>query len=1043
MQRQAAIASAPRHPMSAALFAAAFLALASNVLAQQPADAFREAQNAFFQNDYKRAGEKAAEHMTARNIDPSSAVGLECRFYIGMGDYFSGNFEKAITGLRAGLELRQLQNLRQIAAFYFADAYLRHGENLAKEEDEEKRAKAKEMFTAAESAFTNYLNDYKDGWLRSDAFVGLAKTYANLARFPEAIRMLNALIQSLTKPNPDPQEIAKIVESYTLKGSISKRYRDALIAEGKRDEAQQFMQDFKLDLENLLRGQTSPSVFNDVAFLLGDVLVTTQAYSDAIEFYRRIKTKEEVRESAQRILDEERARYQRARASAGGDINRLRELDTQWRPYLQRLQDRVKDLNSPDKPDPLVTAFTQVAYCYVALKRHHEAVIISHRLVPLSRGEDRKKSLKAAIFAAIGAKLPDDAAKLLAAFEAEFKTGDSDLQEIAFFIGQFYELSGEREKAREFYEKSFRDYPQGKHVTPTLLRLAIVNFHAEKYQEAVQQFDAYVKAIGELSDQYFYYRGKSLLALGRWLEAAEMFRDCLNLYPAFALKEDAVYCLGVALANGGKLDQAAEELQKYIDDPASAQSPNRPNFMLQLGLIYQRANKTKQAIETFKRLSEIQGTPLAVFAQLEIAKTLPKSEREKALRELVNPQTPPQVLVEVHYTLALDYYKDSKWKEAAEEFAAVVNKFPDDRRAADAQTYIAAGEFAPIRGVKKPGGLVGADLVNWESHVRRTMDAYEKLLARFPNSPHCNGALTFFTQIQLTRINEKIATIADVEKLFRDMAQRLASNPTTRARVLVALANVHSQLRPPDLVATLNIYGEAFKLSKDALGTLDNYNRYISLLLDAGDYDTATQLTQQLEQERFADGKEQQAAPFEAAWWTGRQHFLKKEYEKAKEQFEKLNDAPWAPHYPDAQFGLASITEALAAKPEDLDKALEMFIKIGRSPGTTAVRAQAMLRVGHIYRKQSDTAKPPQDAQLREEARKTFMQLVILYERERDACAEALYWAGQLHEADRKRPEAIRSYQQSVKMSPDGEYGLKSRKRLEELGVQPAAAVQP
>jgi tetratricopeptide (TPR) repeat protein len=1034
MQRQGSALESHKS-VGAILFAVTFLVMADRALAQ-PLDAFREAQTAFFQNDYKRAGEKAAEHMAARNIDPSSAVGLECRFYIGMGDYFAGNYEKAVHGLRAGLELRQLQNLRQIAAFYFADAYLRHGEALAQEQDEAKRSKAKEMFTAAEAAFANYITEFKDGWLRSDAFIGLAKTYANLSKFTESIDVLNRLIQSLTRPNPDPQEIAKIVESYTLKGSISKRYRDFLIAEGRRDEAAKFMQDFKLDLENLLRGQTSPAVFNDVAFLLGDVLVTTQAYADAIEFYRRIKTKEEVRESAQRTLDAERARYQRARASAGADVNRLREIDSQWLPYLRRLQDRVKELTSGDKPDPLVVAFTQVAYCYVKLERYQEAVIISNRLVPLSRGEERKKTLKAAIFAAIGARLPDDAARLLATFETEFKTGDPDLQEAAFFIGQFYEAAGQREKAREFYEKSFRDYPQGKHVTPNLLRLAIVNFHAEKFEQALQYFDAYVKAIGELSDQYFYYRGKTLMALGRWLDAAEMFRDCLNLYPAFVLKEDAVYNMGVAFANGGKLDQAAEELTKYLNDPASAQSPNRPNFMLQLGLIYQRANKLKEAIETFKQLSEIEGSPLAEFAQFEIAKTLPKAEREKTLREMVRPATPPQVLVEVHYTLALDYYKQSRWKEASEEFAIVVNKFPDDRRAADAQAYIAACEFAPIRAVKKPP-TVGAELVNWESHVRRTLDAYEKLLARFPASPRCAEALTFFTQIQLLRIQEKIAPIEEVEKLFRDVAQRLAANPTMQARVLVALANVHSQTRPPDLVSALKIYGEAFTLSKDALATLDNYNRYITLLLDAGDFDTATNIIEQMQGEKFADPKEQQAAPFEAAWWMGQLHFLKKEFDKAKEFLEKLDDAPWAPHYPESRLRLGNIAEAMAAKPEDLEKALEIYVKIGRSPGPTIVRANAVLRTAHIYKKQSEAAKPPRDAQLREESRKTFGLLVILYEREREICSEALYWMGQLWEVDRKRPEAIRAYQQSVTMSPDGEFGLKSRKRLEELGVAP------
>jgi len=1041
MQRQA-IASASHRLVLGVLFTVALLATVGGAIAQQ-ADAFREAQNAFFQNDYKGAGEKAAEHMEARQIDPSSTVGLECRFYIGMGDYFAGNFEKAVQGLRAGLELRQLQNLRAIAAFYFGDANLRHGENLAKDAEEEKRAKAKEMFTAAEAAFSNYLQEFKDGWLRSDAFVGLAKTYANQSRFPEAIEMLNRLIQSLSKPNPDPQEIAKIVESYTLKGSISKRYRDFLIAEGKRDDAAKFLQDFKADLETLLRGQSSPSVFNDVAFLLGDVLVTTRAYSDAIEFYRRIKTKEEVRDSAKRLLDAERERHRQTRSAAGGDVNKLREIEARWRPYLKQLEDRAKEWDSGTKPDPLVTAFTQVAYCYVALKRYHEAVIVSHRLVPLAKGEDRKKSLKAALFAAIGARLPDDTARLLDAFESEFKTGDPELESIAFFIGQFYEAAGERGKALRYYDKSFRDYPQGRHVTPNLLRLAIVNFHAEKFPEALQQFEAYVKAIGELTDPYFYYRGKTLLALGRWLDAAEMFRDCLNLYPAFALKEDAIYCLGVASANGGKPEQAAEELKKYLDDPASAQSPNRPNFMLQLGLIYQRANKTKEAVEMFTKLSEIEGTPLAVFANFEIAKTFPKAEREKALRDLVRPDTPPQVLVEVHHTLALDYYQESRFKEASEEFAAVVNQFPQDRRAPQAQAYLASCEFSQARGVKKPGALQGADLVDWETAVRRTLEAYEKLLDKFPTSPLCNGALTFFTQIQLQRIQEKIASVEDVDQLFRAAAQRLVANLTTQARLLVALANVHTQLRPPDMVAAMKTYGEGFKLSQDALGTLDNYNRYVSLLLDAGDFDAATQLVKQLQEEKFADPKEQQAAPFEAAWWTGQAHFLKKEYDKAGEGFAKLNEAPWAPHYPDAQFGLASIAEASATKPEDLEKALEMLIKIGRSPGPASIRARAMLRTAHIYKKQSDRAKAPQDARLREQSRTTFLQLVILYEREREACAEALYWAGQLWEAERKRPEAIRCYQQSVTMSPDGEFGLKSKKRLEEWGIQPAAARYP
>ena len=102
-----------------------------------------------------------------------------------------------------------------------------------------------------------------------------------------------------------------------------------------------------------------------------------------------------------------------------------------------------------------------------------------------------------------------------------------------------------------------------------------------------------------------------------------------------------------------------------------------------------------------------------------------------------------------------------------------------------------------------------------------------------------------------------------------------------------------------------------------------------------------------------------------------------------------------------------------------------------------------MLRVAYLQNKRAATAQPPKDRELRILAKNTFLQLDILYEREFETCAEALFQAGQLWELEGNNAKATETYRRAVARAPDTDWAQKSKARLQELTATDAAAKQP
>jgi TolA-binding protein len=1004
-------------------------------------DLIQQAQNEFFAGEYKKASDSAQEYL-ARTGDTKSALAAEANFYIAFFDCSRGNYEKALARFRPLAEAKAVATIRERGVFYLADCQLRFGDSLAWEADIGKIQRRKELYDAAEQGFKQYLAEFRDGLMRHDALLGLAKTCANLKRNTQALELLDRLVKTLTKPNPTPAELSLLVQAYNLKATISKNYREELLGQDKQADADKFLDDLKREIVAFFQTQTDPTVANEVAFALGDLFASLNQFRDAVEFYRRVKPKGEILAAqAAKIKQttEERGREFRL---CGGNVECRNRVAAYYAKWLAKMQDERKEMES--RPDPLVTALQREVYCYLGMRRYDEAAILATHLMPFAKGESARSGLKLAVVSQIGSHQADDAAWLLQEFEKQFGAGDPDLDSAAFYIGQLYESRGDDARALQFYEKSARDYPQGRWAQPNLLRLAVMLVRAKRYEAALGKFDAYEKAIGEISDQYLYYRGKTLLALGRWGEAVEQLRALNERFASFPLCDDAIYSLAVALAQNREPGAAAEVLAAHLAEPRAQTSPHRPNLVYQLGLTYQAMpGKTAEAVAAFEEVAKLSDHPLAPFAQLEIARTYStdRAKMEESLRKALELKNAPSaVRAEAYFLLGWMHQQEGKWDDAIAQYQQVVDEFPNERKAVEAQVNLAACAFAPAKNTRAPGTLPHDRRQQWEAAVARALKANETLLEKFPGSAYVEGALAFMSQIQALRIEEKLAAPEEVENYFRALANRFTISPTLQARVIYALGNAYSSLKTLAPAArdarALQWFDEAYRLSKDGLGTVETFSRYCSLLTQTNQFDRVIELARQLQNRKFAAARDEQLRLLEANWWLGHAYFLKRDYSRAAQHLQQLADAPWYAHYLEAQFDLASIAETKAATPESMQETLKQYAEITRKAGPAAVKARALLRAAYLQSKLAASASSAEAKELRAAARTAFLQLDMLYEREVETCAEALFQAGQLWELDGNKAKAVEAYQRAVARAPDSEWAQRAKARLlQELGA--------
>ncbi len=257
------------------------------------------------------------------------------------------------------------------------------------------------------------------------------------------------------------------------------------------------------------------------------------------------------------------------------------------------------------------------------------------------------------------------------------------------------------EQAQPLFENIWREQPDTELGIESLFWSADAYYMQKQYGRAANQFAAFVNRHSdhELIGAARYSLGWSYFIMGDFEKAApplEAFLENYNPPPIalFPYDTDTRLRVGDAYYALGRYSDA----MKYYNQAIGAE-PGGDYAMFQVGNSYYRANRTFEAVSTFRRLLRIYP-----FSRL----------REQA-----------------QYNIAYIYLNTSNYSQAIEEFQTVIQKYPRTNWAARSQynigdAYYNAGEYD------------------------KAVDEYNKVLEEYPRSPYIIEAINGIQYAQLS-----------------------------------------------------------------------------------------------------------------------------------------------------------------------------------------------------------------------------------------------------------------------------------------------------
>ena len=136
----------------------------------------------------------------------------------------------------------------------------------------------------------------------------------------------------------------------------------------------------------------------------------------------------------------------------------------------------------------------------------------------------------------------DKAYSLFEDAEARYKANPGFQALVNFYLGFILLGKGEYTKALEKFEKGISFKPEGQMLTRLQYHIGYCYWKLEKFEDAYKHLEiagTVIQATPFLEPHIFYFKGMSLMALGRYKEAGESFRIVTDRYPYTTLAPDA------------------------------------------------------------------------------------------------------------------------------------------------------------------------------------------------------------------------------------------------------------------------------------------------------------------------------------------------------------------------------------------------------------------------------------------------------------------------------------------------------------------------
>ena len=373
------------------------------------------------------------------------------------------------------------------------------------------------------------------------------------------------------------------------------------------------------------------------------------------------------------------------------------------------------------------------------------------------------------------------------------------------------------------------------------------HFAAGRWPEAVKEFAKVSRSPGRRRNSAMFFLAESQLQADQPAQALDWYEKYLAQEPQGAHSRLTNFRLGEAAYLVAKYDKSRSHLQSFVERFGS--DPLVASALTYLGEICLVEGKTDDAVQYFERcLQEFPSSKVRDDCRLGLARAYESLAKwdlaESALRQVMEGGNSNQLTV-VDYRLALLYYRQDRYAEAAEQFQHFLDVHSASERRVEATYWLARSyaaqkdwasaiamfrEAASGAGQHRLGASIDfglAEALRKSGQRTEAIDAYQTVIKKWPASD-CEDDSRYML-LYLTSESDDLAATEELSLQFLDDYP----NSDLRSQVIQTLARSYlANMRFDDARRVLMSEGESMESAIPDRTAL--WNRYYRAHADWG-----------------------------------------------------------------------------------------------------------------------------------------------------------------------------------------------------------------
>lgn len=744
-------------------------------------------------------------------------------------------------------------------------------------------------------------------------------------------------------------------------------------------------------VKNLIGEKTG----NEIFYSVGDTLFKSSKFKEAIEFYKKVKPKDEVLKEVNEKI--EKFKKKKDEVSRGPLITDPT--------FVEALEKEEKDLNNElnslkNMEDIKAYQLYQIGFCLYNLN-HIEDAIRNFEVIINDYPKDKLK--KSALHSILSCyikqgninKLKETALKIIKEYPEDEASEDAKISYIeTLFLGGYY-----NELIRE-YEMDTLPIPKGNFKEQALFRIARVYHITGYFSKAIKEYEKFILNYpppGTFYEISFVYLAECYYSINNFEKAIEQYKKIYETNPNAEYIDSILYRLGFAYEKLNKFDEALKSFTLFKE-----KFPNHENLadcIFKIGDLYMGQKDYKNAVAIYQDFSKkYPNHELAPYSQLKISFCYYTNKdfinMEKQLEELLLKFQDPVIRTQATYWLGIALYSQQKYENAISKLREVI-----DSSAIPSAKRDSSLEFE--------SQMMIADIFTTQNKNKEALEEYKSLANKLNDTK-------FMLQL-IDRINQFVLESKEIEKVI-EVLKILLEKPTINSS---DKANIHGALglaysKKGDTSLAMLEFASAQKLNPKIVLSSWTYISMAEALFNKGKLEDAANMYLMVLTE-FPNDK----ATVKAALGYSNV-YIKQEDEgeaianRVYNILKKYSNLEFA----EVQFAIAK-SSFILEKWQDAVISSEKVTQLGE--GKILGKAMYYLGIASF------------NLGLYTKALTYFSKIAIVYKNNPELVEEAIFYQGMCLEKLGKIKEAKEKYKKLMIQSPNSKFGKKAKERLSSM----------